>query len=360
MQQTVGILPVAETGAAYRKPDGTQRAKRSKQKKTDYGAQRRCNSFLKTTIVPIAPQVVTSHWQEEGHNYVTVESYRYLHQSATKYASLLGTTLKHHPGKSIGEGISNLYDELDGIIGDINLNMEPNGELLEFVLWKYHTWSEYTFYWLPVKFTESLNPRLRKIALSFISRFKRSNGMDTTNAASDVGWMLELIKNELDECSSCDRKEYKSLIKSYESGKIHRLMKRIDSVTYYKNLPAVLERYVPNNEFERNLTNLFKEGLQFIGKDKPSIMSYAYDPLSDMDRDYPPVDMDRLIRIIYDVDDKVSEWMTDWTNNELRESYDISPVTRYALSPDTGILFSMDDYPERFSVWFDKLCTLIS
>lgn len=137
-------------------------------------------------------------------------------------------------------------------------------------------------------------------------------------------------------------------------------MNRIDTKCYYKNLVSALNRYQPNNEFEEQLVELFKEGLAFIGKDKPSIMSYGYDPLYDEDRDYHPVDMERMIRIVYDLDDFVTEWMMDWANNELRESYDISPATQFTIGPDTTELFSMDRYPDNFFKWFDKLCTLIS
>lgn len=358
--QAIGTITATFAGTVYNRPDTAGYSSRSEQKKKDYGAQRCRNSFLKTRFSPIAPQVVIRQWAEEEYNYVTEENYSYLLRSAMRYASLSGVELKHNPGKSIGEGISNVYDELDNIIGDINLNIEPHADRLEFVLWKYHTWGDYTFYWLPVKFTESLNPKLRRITLSFIYQFMHSNGMITTNDSSDVEWILEWAKDSISECDPEDRKKNLKLIDSYESGKVHRLMDRIDKKGYYKNLIATLNRYVPNNEFESRLIDIFIEGLQFIGKDKPSIMSYGYDPLDDEDRDYYPVDMERMIRVVYDLDDFVTEWMMDWANSELRESYDISPATCYTISPDSSELFSMDQYPDSFFKWFDKLCTLIA
>jgi hypothetical protein len=358
--QAVGTIANTFTGTVYHKPDPARRIQRREQKKTDYGAQRCRNSFLKTTFPPIAPQVVTRNWNDEEYNYITEENYTYLLKSAMKYASLLGVQLIHNSGNSIGEGISNIYDELDNIIGEINLNIETSGDKLEFVLWKYHLWGDYPFYWLPVKFTESLNPKLRKIAISFIHKFMHSNGMIMTNEAFDVEWILEWAKDSISECDPDDIVRNAKLIKSYESGKVYRLMDRIDTKCYYKNLESTLNRYKPNNEFEELLIEIFKEGLAFIGKDKPSIMSYGYDPLDDEDRDYHPVDMERMIRIVYDLDDFVTEWMMDWANNELREAYDISPATQFSISPDTMELFSMDQYPDNFFKWFDKICTLIS
>lgn len=358
--QAVGTIAATFAGTVYHRPNPARRSQRGEQKKTDYGTQRCRNSFLKTTFPPIVPQVIKRQWGDEEYNYITKENYSYLLESAMRYASLLNIELKHNPGGSIGEGISNIYDELDNIIGEINLNIEPHEDKLEFVLWKYHPWGDYTFYWLPVKFTESLNPKLRKIAISFIHKFMHSNGMIMTNEAFDVEWVLEWAKEGLSECDPDDIIKNTKLISSYESGKVHRLMNRIDTKCYYKNLVSALNRYQPNNEFEEQLVELFKEGLAFIGKDKPSIMSYGYDPLYDEDRDYHPVDMERMIRIVYDLDDFVTEWMMDWANNELRESYDISPATQFTIGPDTTELFSMDRYPDNFFKWFDKLCTLIS
>jgi len=358
--QAVGPFTATFPGSVYYQSDRAGYSQRSEQGKTDYGAQRCRNSFLKTVFPPIAPGVVTRNWQGEDINYITEKNYNFLLESARNYASLLGVNLKHNPGNSIGEGISNIYDELDGIIGNINLNIEPVESILQFVLWKYHNWGDYTFYWMPVKFMETLNPGLRRIAHTFIHLFMHSNGMVTTNESFDVEWILEWAEDGLPECDPSDRKRNARLIASYRSGKIYKLMERIDSKAYHKNLPAVLDKYTPNNEFEEELIALFKEGSQFIGKDKPSIMSYGYDPLDDEDRGYHPVDMERMIRVVYDLDDFVTEWMMDWANSELRESYDISPATQLAISPDTTEVFSMDQYPDNFFKWFDKLCTLIA
>ena len=358
--QTVGTLPIRKTRKVHHRTDQTRYSQRSEQEKADYGAQRCRNSFLKTSFAPIAPQNITRDWGGEVYNYVTQANYHYLVQSAMKYAELLNIELKHNPGRSIGEGISNIYDELNSIIGNINLNIDPNADKLEFTLWKYHPWGDYTFLWLPVKFIEDLNPQLQKIALTFIHNLMQSNGMSTLNDMYDFEWVLDWAKEGLCECEEEDRETNEQIIKSYESGKIFRLMERIEKKSYYKNIPDKLVKYVPNNEFEEQLINLFKEGLSFIGKDKPSIMSYGYDPYYDEEMDYHPVDMDRMIRIVYDLDDFMTYSLSEWANSELREAYDISPVTQMALSPETSRLFSMDNYPDQFFKWFDKLCTLIS
>ncbi len=357
--QAVGTLSGRKTRPVHHRTDRARRSARSEQNKTDYGAQRCRNSFLKTVFTPISPKAVIRNWGGVDYNYMTQENYEYLVKSAKRYASLLGVELIHNPGHSTGEGISNIYDELDNIIGEINLNIEPRENKLQFVLWKYHPWSDYTFFWLPVKFTETLNPKLKKIAISFIHQFMHSNGMITTNEAFDVEWILEWAMEGLEECDPEDREKNLIIIDSYKSGKVHRLMERIDTKCYHKSLATILDNYIPNNEFEKELIELFKEGLQFIGKDKPAIMSYGYDPLDDEERDYHPVDMERMIRIVYDLDDFVTEWMMDWANNELREAYDISPATTVILSPDTDQLFTMDAYPDKFYIWFDKICTLI-
>ena len=359
--QTVGIFSNAAISTVYNFMYKTRSKSRSEQKKSHYGTKRCCNSFLRTIIPPIAPQTVVRQWNGEEYNCITKENYTYLLESAINYAALSGVELKHNAGKSIGEGISNIYDELDNIIGDINLNIEFKDNRLVFVLWKYHSWGKFTFYWLPVKFVESLNPLLRKIAISFLHRFIRSNFMSTTNDSQDTEWLLEMDEEDIYNYDDQNFEENKKIIASYKSGTIFNLMNTIITKCYYKNLPLVLSKYVPNNDYEQQLIDLFKEGLQFIGKDKLSIMQYGYDPNFDDedDNEYHPVEMDRMIRIVYDNHDFVSEWIMEMVNSELLESYDISPVTQLTISPETTELFSMDSYPETFFKWFDKICTLI-
>jgi hypothetical protein len=227
--QAIGTLTSRKVRSLYHKSDKARISKWSEQKQTNYGAQQYRNSFLKTVFSPIAPEKVERDWERETYNYVTQENYDYLVRSAMKYASLLGIELRHNPGQSIGEGISNIYDVLDGIIGEINLNLEPYEEKLQFVLWKYHTWGDYTFYWLLVKFTETLNPKLKKIAISFIHQFMHSNHMITTNEAFDTEWILGWATDSLSECDPCDIKRNTDIIETYKEGKVHRLMQRIEN-----------------------------------------------------------------------------------------------------------------------------------
>jgi hypothetical protein len=198
--QTVGSNTNTGISTVYYFPYKTRSKSRSEQKKTNCSAERCCNSFLKTVISPITPQTVVSLWDGKDYNCTTKDNYLYLLESAMNYAALSGVELKHNAGKSIGEGISNIYDELDNIIGDINLNIEIKDNKPSFVLWKYHPWGKYTFYWLPVKFVELLNPHLRKIAISFIHRFIRSNGLLTTNESQDIDWILDMAKEDIYNC----------------------------------------------------------------------------------------------------------------------------------------------------------------
>lgn len=296
---------------------------------------------------------------EDGCSFFTQENYDYLLESARNYATLMGKELKHNPAKTIGVSIANLYEEFDSIIGKVNLNIEPNGDWLRFILWEYHQWNKYTFFWPPVKFTESLNPRLNKIAHSFIHEFMHSNGIEPLYNSFEIEWILEWARENSCEVDPCDREEYLKIIDSYEHGRVYDLMRGIYSKSYHKNLAAALVRYKPGDGYEKELLNILKKGLQFIGQDKPSIMSYAYDPYYDEECDFHPIDMDRIIRVIYSPKDFVTNELMEYVNIELRESYDISPVTVLYLSPVTSELFSMDDYPERFCNWFNEFCDLI-
>ena len=80
-----------------------------------YGAERCRNSFLKTAILPIAPQVVTREdYRGNNYNLITQENYNYLRDSYFRYAELMNVKAEHTPGRTIGEGIVNIYNAPSG------------------------------------------------------------------------------------------------------------------------------------------------------------------------------------------------------------------------------------------------------
>ena len=127
---------------------------------------------------------------------------------------------------------------------------------------------------------------------------------------------------------------------------------------YYKNLPKALDRYKARNDYERSLVSAMKEGLQFLSP-KRGIMEYCYDPFYEEEPEFHPMYLYQQIRVIYDSYDMVTDYLVNCYNSHSRETYDIIPVTTLALSPETGELFRMDDYPERFFKWADKFINII-
>ncbi len=107
------------------------------------------------------------------------------------------------------------------------------------------------------------------------------------------------------------------------------------------------------------LVDAMKRGLPFLTPAR-GIMQYAYDAYYSENPDFHPMYLQQQIRVVYDINDIVSDYLVDYYNSCSRETYDITPVTALDLSPDTEELFSMDDYPERFFRWADEFISLIS
>ena len=225
------------------------------------------------------------------------------------------------PGNSIGEGIANLYDEMNTLVGDeLHVNIEQEAGRLFFRLWKYHKWGSFTLYYFPVKFLESLNPILRRIAITFIHKLMKANGIDTFVDYEESDFLFEMLSE--DDGSDPDT-------------------------------------YEPQNGFEQPLVDAMKRGLPFLTPAR-GIMQYAYDAYYSENPDFHPMYLQQQIRVVYDINDIVSDYLVDYYNSCSRETYDITPVTALDLSPDTEELFSMDDYPERFFRWADEFISLIS
>ena len=325
----------------------------------DDGARRcRCH-FLTDTIPPIAPTHIA--WgNNKEYEIVTQENYEYLRDSYLRYAELSGVRPELTSGQSVGESINNVFNAMLHLLGESqNLNIEENEGRLYFNIWAYHVWGRYVVYYFPTKFMESLNPGLRKIVMTFFCKFMRSNGISTIEYDYDLEVMLDWIQND-DGYDVIEAEKRRSLVKSYSTGKAIRLLEKVGKKSYFKNLGKAIARYKPVNEFEQSLVSVMSEGLEFINPDK-GIMQYAYDPFYDEDCDYPPIPLSRQIRVVYDIDDEVTDGLLDYLNCEQRETYEITPVECMLVSPETDCLFAMkDDYPERFFKWTEKFIDLIS
>ena len=356
--QTVGIPAGGTARQAYHAADRKLPVQGCGKTEKNYGAERCRNAFLNTRMKVIAPKYVAREWDGVTYNYITQENYEFLRDSYLRYAELLGVKAEHKPEKSVGESIIRLHAEMDELIGNgLNVNLEYEKDRLYFALWKYHQWGQYTLYWFPVKFLECLNPELRRIAITFLHEFMHSNSLDTMNDQEDTGYILEWEAEAVDEEEPQEREKCLKTIESYKNGRIHRLLQRVGSKSYYRNLPKKLAGYEAKNDFEQKLVDAMLEGLDFIIPGR-TIMQYAYDPFFDEEPDFSPIYLEQQIRFIYDAHDGITSSLVDFFNNSLQESYEIAPATVYKLSPETEKLFFMDDYPERFFRWADKFIQL--
>lgn len=359
---TIGRTPAGTAGKAHHRADTEGNPIRGGQERTDCGSKRGRNSFLSTALAPVALKslVVETYdgLQCGSINVITRENYEFLRDSFFKYALLLQKEAAHTPGNSIGEGIARLYDEMDALVGDeLNVNIEQERGRLFFRLWKYHRWGSLTLYYFPVRFLESLSPVLRRIAITFIHKLMTANGISTILDDDDTEFIFELLSED----GGDDPQEWKSrvkLVRSYQEGKIGRLLRRVAAKSYYKDLPGAIGSYTPQNGFERQLVDAMRSGLPFLTPER-GIMGYGYDAYYSENPDFHPMYLQQQIRVVYDINDIVSEYLVDYYNSNSRETYDITPVTTCDLSSDTGELFRMDDYPERFFKWADKFINII-
>ena len=255
--------------------------------------------------------------------------------------------------------MSKLYTDMVKLVGNkIGVNIEYKEDKLYFTLWKYHSWGDHELYWIPVKFLEILNDKLRDITTTFLYYIMRGNDMEVINQNDNIDFILEWIEDSLTECDKEERKTMVELLDSYRKGKAYELLKEVSHGAYTKDFPTILKSYKPCNDFEQQLVNFMIEGLNLMDSGR-SIMEYSYDPYSEEEPDFFPLSLDQQIMIVYDCCDIVTEQFVEYINSTARETYEIIPATAYELTPQTDQLFTMDDYPERFFKWLDKFITLV-
>ena len=261
---------------------------RNRKTEKDCGAQRCRNRFLNTVFSNCVPGFLVKDYEGKPFNILTEDNYEYLLGSYLRYAELTGVKARHVPGRNIGESIDQLVYDMETLLkDDVGVNIEQQGQRLYFNLWKCHEWGEYTLYYFPVKFVEGLNTVLRRIAISFINGMANANGIATILDGDDTEMVLDWIETDDRDEPEDDTRRRNAIVSSYRNGKIRRLLQRVESTSYYKNLPAAIRRYSPQDGWEAVLLELMEEGLQFLFPEKP-IMRYCYDPFFEEEPDYRP------------------------------------------------------------------------
>lgn len=359
--QTPERITVGTARKIAHKPDREALSLRSEPAKKNYSAQRCCNSFLKTTFQSTVPSFIIKDYGDGTFNIITQENYDFLRDSYFRYAELLNVKADHTPGRTLNDSINQLFYDLETILSDkIGLNIEMYDGRLHFTLWKYHRWGTCELYYFPIKFLTQVNAELRRIAISFLNRFMRANGIGSILDCDEHECIMESIlwehdTNETDKEIIKDRKR----IESYQTGAINKLLKRVETKSYHDDIHTALHDYKPVSAWESKLIDAMLDGMEFLDPKKP-IMDYDYDPYFEEEPDIYPVRLHRQICIVYEDDDIVTRTLIDFINSDYRESYEIIPVTTMKLTPDTKSLFKIsDEYPERFFQWSDKFINII-
>ena len=294
---TIGRISGGTARETYHCGNRKEGALRHGKKETDCGTQRCRNSFLNATFLPISPsELFTDGTDGKPHNLITQENYEYLRDSFFRYALLLKKEAVHTPGRTPGESIARLHEEMCNLVGnDMNVNIEQDEERLLFRLWKCHEWGELTLYYFPTKFMERLGPELRRISVTFIHNLMQANGINTVLDEDDMDYALTLMSEDDSGETASDRKKRRRLLHSYEEGRIHALLRRVERKSYYKNLPKAIDRYKPKDGYEQSLLSVMKEGLEFLTPEH-GIMEYGYDPFYEEEPDFLPMYLSKQIR----------------------------------------------------------------
>ena len=322
-------------------------------------AARKRNGFLMGRLLPVASglRVETDGVKTD---IATTANLDYLYRSAANYARLLGVKLKFNCKKYARHpklGMAELYRAFDAIVSE-NVNFELDGDRLVFCLYRFNDWPEYEVLWLPLDFTANLSKGVRRITLEFIRRFAKHHGMWSITGSYHFEMSEDWLSCEEDDVEDrkdtddAERRQTLRLLESYKNGRISRLFKRMYGRAFCRNLEEALEFCRPASEAERALLGIFNDGLALIGKGKPCIMDYEYDWAKEDEPDITPAGLESQILLAYSLDDAVAEEVMQAFSADVREGYNLTPVTRLLITPETDKVFTEDDFPERFAKWF--------
>lgn len=250
-----------------------------------------------------------------------------------------------------------LYNALDSIVSH-HVNLELVGNRLQFCIYHFHEWPDYTLFFMPIDFTERLHGEIKKVALEFIRRFIKHHRMmditDTPYFEMSESYIDCVDFEQLDNEEKKDLHRKEKLFRSYEKGRIHRKLCRIYSRAFCRNLDEHIRNCNPYNAKERRLLELITEGMSLITKYSPHILNYDYDFASEKERDFEPPPLEYQILLTYSITDTVVKDVESCFSADCQETYNQTPVSFTFITPETEELFKPDKYPERFEKWFEK------
>ena len=258
--------------------------------------------------------------------------------------------------------IINLYKEMSNLLPE-HINLEIKDEKLHFCLYRFHDWPDDTPYWIPLEFTRKLPHMLKQVTLEFIQRFVRYHGLQDITETYYYEMAIQYLEdygNYDEEATIQEIKRNASLAQSYEKGKIHRVLERMDGKDFCKDLEASMRKYHTEKENEQKLLELIGEGMTLITPDSPHLMEYYYDWNAEESPDFLPIGLETQVMLAYSKNDALCEEMKAYFNSDCRESYTITPVTSLYLTPETDRLFSMDNYPEKMNDWLERFSKHVS
>lgn len=338
------------------------RGTQQKEKKAAAGRNR--NDFLTGRILPVTPDYYMESRAGEKINLTTRENFDFLYRSALRYSGLVGLRLPFRPTrKSPRMNIIKLYRAMDTILPE-HVNLEEENGRLYFCLYRFHEWPEYKLFWIPLEFTERLPEKLGRIALEFIRQLARHHGIPKSTDTSYYEMAHDYLEDYRlydEEATAGEIRRKAALARLYEKGKAHRILKRMDNPKgFLADLEGEIRKYHTKKNYERALLELLTEGTAYISHGSPSIMQYSYDWAYEEAPDFRPVGLETQIMVTWSVKDAMNDEMESYFNSDYQESYAITPVTTFHLTPDTEKPFSMDDFPERFSQWLARFTKLIT
>ncbi len=358
--QAVGQVAGRAVGSAYHKRNRKQELAQRGAQEEGSGAERRHPHFLSQRISPIGPSSVTRRGERsKEYNYVTRANYIHLRDSALNYARLLGRELGHEPDGNLGACIADLYRKLAELEPSLHLNLESDGNRLHFVFWQAHSWGGHTLYWLHTKILESLSPEMREATLLFFRKLRIATGMQTLQECYEIDYMRDIVEDNPD---GYNNDEGWSVLKDYKKGgTVYELMSEIErGPDPDADLALMLSRMRPGSKEDKELLDIMREGIKFTESGNRSIFEYEYHPLMDEDYGNEIIEMDRMVRFIYD-DDMVCNQMIEWLNNEYGNGADeCVPATCLRLRPDTGSVFMQDTFLDEFFVYMSKLIECVN
>lgn len=285
-------------------------------------------------------------------------------KAASNYLSQYGAELSFSPSGKFGQDITRLVKAVTRLLPENQkLNIDYISNEFVFIVYQSHPkryWDTITY--IPISIAHTMRPTIRKLFLRFIAFIMQQNNLPTIKNTYFYEFIVEDIKNNMQENSEDIEQQYIDAMRSYDNktGKASKLLNLIERLpcTHPNTLLSDLKSLKRLSVIETEQVACMVRGVELMSQNLLGDYTYnnTYDDFyNESEYDGEIIDWKDLICVSWSIgeNDPLVQYHFQMQNEQCQNSYFTEPMSFIILSETKKEKLPSSDFPFE---WLDYLC----